>query len=191
METVFNLLDQRIRELLSFNKIIQPTEPQRKAIPAVLRGHHVLLIAPTGLGKTESALLPIFHQLLRQKETLSEQAVKGISILYITPLRALNRDMLRRTFDWGKHLGISVSVRHGDTSESERAKQARSPPDMLITTPETLQILFTGRRMRKHLGLVHWVVIDEVHELASDERGAQLAVGLERLLEITRHTGHE
>jgi ATP-dependent Lhr-like helicase len=69
METVFNLLDQRIRDLLYFNKIIQPTEPQRKAIPSILQGHHVLLIAPTGLGKTESALLPIFHNFLIQKET--------------------------------------------------------------------------------------------------------------------------
>jgi ATP-dependent Lhr-like helicase len=190
MTTVFDLLDPRIRELLSANNIRHPTEPQQKAIPAVLSGHHVLLIAPTGLGKTESALLPIFHQFLSEKESLPPSGIKGISILYITPLRALNRDMLRRTFDWGKQLGISVSVRHGDTSESERAKQARTPPDMLITTPETLQILFTGRCIRKHLRSVRWVVIDEVHELASDERGVQLAVGLERLLSITQQTGH-
>ena len=192
MTSVFDLLDPRLRELLSANKIEQPTEPQTKAIPALLSGQHVLLIAPTGLGKTESALLPIFHHFLQTRESTNSDATsKGISILYITPLRALNRDMLRRTFDWGKHVGISVAVRHGDTSESERAKQARSPPDMLITTPETLQILFTGKRIRKHLTAVRWVVVDEVHELASDERGAQLSVGLERLLEITRHAGHE
>ncbi len=192
MKSVFDLLNPCIKELLSANNIEHPTEPQQKAIPSVLSGRHVLLIAPTGLGKTESALLPIFHQYLLTKESsFPEKTVRGISILYITPLRALNRDMLRRTFDWGKHLGISVAVRHGDTPDSERAKQARSPPDMLITTPETLQILFTGRRLRKHLSCVRWVVIDEVHELANDERGAQLAVGLERLLEVTKQAGHE
>jgi ATP-dependent Lhr-like helicase len=191
MKSVFELLNPRIQELLSINNITHPTEPQQKAIPSILNGNHVLLIAPTGLGKTESALLPIFHQFLISKESSKETHETGISILYITPLRALNRDMLRRTVDWGKHLGLSVSVRHGDTSESERAKQARFPPDMLITTPETLQILFTGKRMRKHLRHVRWVVVDEVHELAGDERGAQLAVGLERLLEITRQTSNE
>lgn len=191
MKSVFDLLDRRIREFLTSNNIESPTEPQQKAIPSILSGRHVLLIAPTGLGKTESALLPVFHKHLLGKESAAQTNQKGISVLYITPLRALNRDMLRRTFDWGKQLGISVAVRHGDTSESERARQARFPPDMLITTPETLQILFTGKRIRKHLSCVRWVVIDEVHELAGDERGAQLAVGLERLWEITKESGHE
>jgi ATP-dependent Lhr-like helicase len=191
MESIFSVFDPRIREILSASKIEEPTEPQRIAIPSILQGGHVLLIAPTGLGKTEAALLPIFHHFLTRNASSQGKIENGISILYITPLRALNRDMLRRTVEWGKQLDIQVAVRHGDTSQSERVKQARTPPDMLITTPETLQILFTGSRMRKHLSTVRWVVVDEVHELACDERGAQLSVGLERLWELTKQKGHE
>jgi ATP-dependent helicase Lhr and Lhr-like helicase len=183
MSNVFDLLDPRIHALLSTRGISTPTEPQDKAIPEILQGHHVLLIAPTGLGKTEAALLPIFHEFLEDKKDTAK--TRGISILYITPLRALNRDMLHRTFDWAKTLGMTIAVRHGDTPQAERAKQSQSPPDMLITTPETLQILFTGKRLRSHLRSVQWVIIDEVHELATDERGAQLTVALERLEEIT------
>ena len=192
MTSVFYNLNPKIQNLLSSRNIKEPTEPQIKAIPPILKGENVLLIAPTGLGKTECALLPIFHNFLREKENFLKQGEedKGISILYITPLRALNRDMLRRTFEWGKELGIDIAVRHGDTSQSERARQSRKPPDMLITTPETFQILFIGRRLKKHLTSVKWVIVDEIHELANDERGSQLAVGLERLFELTTEKGH-
>ncbi len=183
MASVFSLLDYRLQGLLKKYHITTPTKPQNKAIPIILEHKHVLLIAPTGLGKTEAALLPLFHHFLQSQPSPSTKR-RGISILYITPLRALNRDMLRRTITWGEELGIQVAVRHGDTPKSERAKLARSPPDMLITTPETLQILFTGKRIRRHLQLVQWVVIDEIHELAVDERGAQLSVALERLTEV-------
>jgi len=180
MESVFFNLNPKIQNLLSSKNIKKPTEPQIKAIPHILKGENVLLIAPTGLGKTESALLPIFHNFLIEKNNFPQQDTedKGISILYITPLRALNRDMLKRTIEWGKDLGIDISVRHGDTTQSERVRQSRKPPDMLITTPETFQILFVGSRLKKHLGSVRWVIIDEIHELAGDERGTQLAVAL-------------
>jgi ATP-dependent Lhr-like helicase len=185
------MLNPKIQTLLKSNNIKEPTEPQIKAIPHILKGENILLIAPTGLGKTESALLPIFHNFLKLKEKNELPADKGISILYVTPLRALNRDMLQRTFDWGKELGIEISVRHGDTPQSERTRQARKPPDMLITTPETFQILFIGKRLKKHIGSVRWVIIDEIHEMADEERGAQLSVALERLHELTEEKGVE
>ncbi|MGQ9588581.1 MAG: DEAD/DEAH box helicase, partial [Thermoplasmata archaeon] len=173
----FSLLDERLQELLRQRGIAEPTEPQRKAIPAILSGEHVLLVAPTGIGKTEAAMLPVLHRLAGVKSN-------GIRCVYVTPLRALNRDLLRRLKEFGEALGLVVAVRHGDTSQSERAAQAKSPPDVLITTPETLQIMFTGRILRQHLKHVRHVIVDEIHELAEDERGAQLAVALERLAAI-------
>lgn len=159
------------------------TEIQRATIPPIIEGKNVLMIAPTGTGKTEAAIFPIFELLMRRR--MDAKQVRGISILYITPLRALNRDVLRRITEVGKRIGINVQVRHGDTPPGTRRTQARMPPDMLITTPETLQAILPGRTMRQHLQSVRWVVIDEIHEMATDERGAQLSVGLERLQRLT------
>ena len=173
----FDRLDGRLRDLLSRRGITQPTEPQTKAIPSVMSGHHVLLVAPTGIGKTEAAMLPVLDALAKTRR-------EGIRCVYITPLRALNRDLLKRLKEFGEAVGLKVAVRHGDTPQSERTAQSKDPPDVIITTPETLQVMFTGKVLRKHLACVKHVIVDEIHELAEDERGAQLAVALERLARL-------
>jgi len=175
---VFDLLAKSIREGLEQLGFFEPTFPQVLAFSPILSRQNVLLIAPTGSGKTEAVLLPVFSSFIQQRDE------KGIAIVYVTPLRALNRDMLRRLSFWASKLDISVEVRHGDTEAKLRRRQAISPPNMLVTTPETLQAILPGLRMRQHLSHVRYVIVDEVHELASSKRGVQLSVALERLSEV-------
>jgi len=176
----FNILAKPVRRLIEQRGFEAPTEPQEKTIPKILDGKNVLLISPTATGKTEAAVLPVLSMLIQMAER-----PRGIKILYITPLRALNRDLLERLEWWCNNLDVRLAVRHGDTETSERSRQARSPPDMLITTPETLQAIMPGWIMRQHLQQVRWVIIDEVHEMADSKRGSQLSLALERLRWIT------
>jgi ATP-dependent helicase Lhr and Lhr-like helicase len=173
---VFDLLPKPLAEAVKERGFQRPTEAQEKAIPPILEGKNVLLISPTASGKTESAILPVFTRFLNEPDR-----GPGIKIIYITPLRALNRDLLDRLRWWGQKLDLRVAVRHGDTEVRERTSQSRSPPDLLITTPETLQAILPGRIMRRHLRDIRFLIIDEVHELAEDKRGSQLAIALERL----------
>ncbi|MGN0137474.1 MAG: DEAD/DEAH box helicase, partial [Candidatus Methanomethylophilaceae archaeon] len=172
----FPQLSPELVAALASRGITEPTPPQADSIPRILKGENLLLVAPTGIGKTEAAMLPILDTIFRTKGKTS-----GIRCIYITPLRALNRDMLKRMEEYGRMLNVTVGVRHGDTSQAERNRQSQNPPELLITTPETLQVLFTGKRLVQHLKNVEWVVVDEIHELANTERGAQMSVALERL----------
>ena len=168
------LLDGRVRAVITKRGWRDLSLPQAAAIPPLLAGKHLVLIAPTGSGKTESAMLPVFDRLIREEGP-------GFRALYITPLRSLNRDILQRMEWWCKELGLTVGVRHGDTPAHERRKQALNPPHLLITTPETLQAIFMGKVLRNHLAHVRHVIVDEIHELAGSKRGTQLSVALERL----------
>jgi ATP-dependent helicase Lhr and Lhr-like helicase len=174
-ENAFELLVKPVRRLIEQKGFLKPTEPQQKTIPLILEGKNVLVISPTATGKTEAAFLPILSKLL------SEPRTPGIKVLYLTPLRALNRDMLGRLQWWCNNLDIKLAVRHGDTENKERARQSQSPPDILITTPETLQAILSGWILRQHLQALRFVVIDEVHELADSKRGSQLSLALERI----------
>ncbi|MBO8181439.1 MAG: DEAD/DEAH box helicase [Archaeoglobus sp.] len=174
---------ESLKEALKEAGISQLSELQKRAFDAIARRRDVLIIAPAGTGKTEAAIIPILYKMLKLREAGKDP--EGIYLLYITPLRALNRDMLRRISILAKKLGLSIAVRHGDTADSERKKQSRKPPQILITTPETLQILFQGIKLRNVLRNVRYVVVDEIHEMVDSERGVQLSVGLERLRELT------
>jgi len=173
----FKNLNKKIQEALKKAGFDEPTLPQKMGIPKILEGKNVLLIAPTGLGKTETVMLPIFEMWLEKKP-------KPISMLYLTPLKSLNRDLLKRFLFWGEELDMNVSVRHGDTSAYERKKQVDFPDDLLVSTPETLQAILPAKKMRENLRNIKWVVIDEAHELADSKRGVQLTIALERLRQL-------
>ncbi len=168
-----------VRGFLERHGIVEFSQIQKKGIPRVLRGENVLLLAPTGSGKTEAALLPLLYRLSKMKGR--EGGLFGFYIIYITPLRALNRDVFNRIKELCKHLNLTIDVRHGDTTKYLRRKQAITPPNILITTPESLQAILPGKRLKYHLRTVFAVVVDEVHELANGKRGTQLSLGLERL----------
>ena len=151
------------------------TEIQKKASPIILQKKDCLVIAPTGSGKTECSVIPIFS-LLKKSKTIGK-----IKALYITPLRALNRDVFRRITKYAYENELSIEIRHGDTTQKDRKRIRDNPPDILITTPETLVILLTQIKMLDALSDLEWIVIDEVHELLASERGTQLSLSIERL----------
>lgn len=156
------------------------TTIQRKVLPIISRKINCILVAPTGSGKTEAAILPVFTMLARQNS-----GAGTIRAIYITPLRALNNDVLRRIIQYAQSEGLRVEIRHGDTTALARKKIVENPPDVLITTPESLGIILTNEKMLVALKGLQWAIVDEVHELVSNERGAHLSISLERLQAIS------
>ena len=167
-----NQILESLFKKFGFSKL---TEIQKQASPFILQKKDCLVIAPTGSGKTECAVIPIFSIMKKSKKQ------GKIKALYITPLRALNRDVFRRITNYAKQNELSIAIRHGDTTQKDRKKINENPPDILITTPETLVILLTQIKMLNALSDLEWIIIDEVHELLSSERGSQLSLSIERL----------
>jgi ATP-dependent Lhr-like helicase len=160
------------------------TEIQKQAIPEILQEKNCLIIAPTGSGKTECATIPIFSKLKTRK------IPNKIKALYITPLRALNRDIFKRIIKYAENEELKIEIRHGDTSQANRKRIADNPPDILITTPETLVNLLSQKKHLEALSDLEWVIVDEVHELLASERGSQLSLSLERLQLNTKNEIH-
>lgn len=177
IKDVFDILHPKVKELAK-GRFDRATQVQNLAVPQILKGNDILAIAGTGFGKTEAVMLPVFSLWLKEKP-------EPISMLYICPLKSLNRDMFKRLLWWGNKLDMDVSVRHGDTTQYERSKQAEFPPDLLISTPETLQAILPGSRMKENLSNIRWVIIDEIHELVSSKRGIQLSLALQRLRQLS------
>jgi ATP-dependent Lhr-like helicase len=159
------------------------TEAQELTIPHILAGKSVLLSSPTGSGKTLAGFLGVLNHLLRAIEagTLGDR----IQCIYVSPLRALTYDIQKNLLPALTGLGldevIRIGVRTGDTTAAERAKLKRKPPHILLTTPESLAILLPQIGWIESLSGVRFVIVDELHALAENKRGAHLMLSLERL----------
>src|ERR671914_736964 len=153
----------------------EPTPAQERGWPAIAKGGHVLIQAPTGSGKTLAAFLIGIDR-------LNETPGEGLRLLYVSPLKALNYDIERnlRSPLAGLDSRLAVAVRTGDTPQEERRRMLKTPPDILITTPESLFLLLTSQA-RETLRGIETVIVDEVHAVAGTKRGAHLALSLERL----------
>ncbi|MEF3306200.1 DEAD/DEAH box helicase [Paenibacillus sp. GYB003] len=179
------------------DKFGEPTDIQKRTWDPIANGENVLLAAPTGSGKTLSALLPCLNRIATRKGGYESH---GVRLLYVTPLKALNNDIHDHLLGFIKELepygrryeeetgktwpGITAGVRTGDTTQSTRASMLRNPPDVLVTTPESLYILLASEKARQTLRTAETVIVDEIHDLAEDKRGMHLTVTLERLAHL-------
>ncbi len=176
-----------------------PTEPQLRAWPAIQSGEHVLISAPTGSGKTLAAFLICLDELVRAG--LEGGLPDTTQVLYVSPLKALSNDIHKNldvplsgiaalAAEQGALLpAIRTAVRTGDTPASERQQMVKRPPHILVTTPESLFILLTAERSRQALRNVRTVIVDEIHAIADDKRGAHLALSLARLDDLVEKAG--
>src|SRR5579875_149365 len=164
---VLEVVAQRFPELTSI---------QSASFEPIFQGFSAVICSETGSGKTEAALLPLFTKLIENPQ----ETVGNTKIIYITPLKALNRDIEERIYWLAEKLGLSVGLRHGDTPPKVRSHLRHNPPNLLITTPESFQALISDTQSLSSLMKVDHIVIDEANELVQSKRGTQLILGLAR-----------
>ena len=159
----------------------EPLPFQRQTWEAYLGGHSGLIQVPTGSGKTFAAVMGPIARMLAE-----EQPLRGIRLLYITPLRALSRDLTLAIREPIETMGwpIRVGIRNGDSSSSERSKQLKAPPQILVTTPESLALLLSNAKAEELFGQLQTVILDEWHELMGSKRGSQTELCLSWLRQL-------
>lgn len=152
---------------------------QEAAVAPLLDGDDALLIAPTAGGKTEAAVLPLLTR-------MEQEGWSGTSLLYVCPLKALINDLLPRLELYGSWVGRRVALWHGDVADSVRDRIRTDPPDVLLTTPESLESILVSTKTdhRRFFAGLRAVVVDEVHAFAGDDRGWHLLAVLERLSRV-------
>jgi ATP-dependent helicase Lhr and Lhr-like helicase len=168
-------------------RFAEPTPAQIAAWPLIEAGRNVLIVSPTGTGKTFAAFLSVLNELALLHE--HDELANKIYCIYVSPLRALSYDLEKNLNEplqeiYGEKAPIRVGLRSGDTTQIERQKQFTKPSHILLTTPESLALLLSQDKWLPHLSGVRWVIIDEIHALAENKRGAHLSISLERLSNV-------
>src|SRR5438105_1434488 len=174
-----------------------PTEPQARGWPAIQSGRHVLISAPTGSGKTLAAFLASLDALFR--EGVEEELADETQVVYVSPLKALSNDIRKNLQEPlagirallgeanGHDIDVRAEVRTGDTTAAQRQALIKRPPHILVTTPESLYLLLTSDSGRRMLGTARTLILDEIHAVVDDRRGAHLALSVARLVALTKN----
>src|SRR6187455_2240172 len=172
----------------------EPTSAQRRGWDAIRSGRHTLIAAPTGSGKTLAAFLTAIDELVH--DGCASPLPDEVRVVYVSPLKALSADIHKNLAEPRRGIrlvaeragltapSITAAVRTGDTSQSERAAMLRTPPHILVTTPESLYLLLTADRSRQMMRTVRTVIVDEIHAVIGSRRGAHLGLTLERLARV-------
>src|SRR5437667_4093602 len=175
-----------------------PTEPQMRGWPAIQSGRHALISAPTGSGKTLAAFLSSLDALFRR--AAGDHLPDETQVVYVSPLKALSNDIRKNLQEPlsgirallgetnGREIDVRAEVRTGDTTAAQRQALIKRPPHILVTTPESLYLLLTSESGRGMLRTACTLILDEIHAVVDDRRGAHLALSVERLAALVKST---